>query len=146
MTLDELAGLSKARLEQLYREASGIEIPDGDSVGRAIVLPGTTLGKVISAIDNRVWKGKIFDRAAGRLVNKILGLRFVPAEVFIGLSWSDEKKSVIIDYRRTSWLAFFIRDEVRSLEDGLYLGKAYLRTPFGPLFFLYFALDFRASK
>lgn len=143
-TLNELSSMTRSKLDRLYADAPAGDIPDGESNGKAIFMPGTWLGAVVSAIDNIFWKGKVFNRATGRLTNKILAWRFVPAEVFRADSWSDGKPSVIVDYRRTSWLCPFIRDEIRPVAPGVYLGKAYLRLPFGRRsFFLYFALDFR---
>ena len=84
------------------------------------------------------------DPTGTKLVNKILGTKLVYADVFSGQSWLDGKPATIIDYKRTSWLAFFIRDEIRQLHQGFYLGKCYVRLPFGLRFnCLYFALDFR---
>lgn len=143
-TTGSLAQLKSKELARLYQEALLGEIPNGESNGRAIILPGSLIGKLLSMVANTVWKGKVFDRSSGTLVNKLLGLRFVKAEVACGSSWSDDKQSVIIDYLRTSLIAFYIRDEIRQLLPGLYLGKAYIRLPFGLHFCaLYFALDFR---
>lgn len=145
LSLQNLADMNSTQLVALYTSCAPGEIPDGESQGRAIVMPGTYVGKFLSWVDGFIWQGKVFDRAGGRLVNKILGgLRMVPAQVFHGPSWFDGKESVIIDYRRTSWLVPFIRDEIRQVEPGLYLGRAYMRLPFGRRFlFLWFALDFR---
>lgn len=144
-TLKQLSSMTRPQLDRLYADAPEGDLPDGESNGKAIFMPGTWLGAIVSAIDNIFWKGKVFDRATGNLTNKILFWRFVPAKVFKGESWSDGKQAVIIDYRRTSWLVPFIRDEIRPVAPGVYLGKAYLRMPFGKrAFFLYFALQFGA--
>src|SRR5262249_16201340 len=124
-TLDELSLLDSGQLDQLYAASPAGEIPDGDSNGRALFMPGSLPGKILSLIGNLIWKGKVFDRANGRLMNKMLGTRAVAAEVYLGESWSDGKPAVIVDYQKTSRLASFIRDEIRQLEPGLYLGKAY---------------------
>ena len=146
-TLTQLGAMSAGTLDYLYSVSTADEIPNGESNGKAIVLPGTLVGGFFSWLDNIIWKGKIFQSESptrARLINKILGMHLVRAEVFFGPSWTDGRQSVIIDYRNTSWIAFFIRDEIRKVEDGLYLGKAYIRLPFGGrLMFLYFALDFR---
>lgn len=73
-------------------------------------------------------------------------MRFVRADVFRGVSWSDGKQSIVLDYLKTSLLAFFIRDEIRCVAPGLYLGKVYIRLPFRYKFCaLWFALDFSRS-
>jgi Animal haem peroxidase len=144
-SLKQLASMKWVDLHTLYRTGTVGQIPDGDSRGRAIIVPNSWLfGKTLSAIGNLLWKGKVFSASSGRLVNKILGLRMIRAAVFPGQSWSDGKPAIILDYKKTSWLAFFIRDEIREIAPGLYLGKAYIRLPLGfRLMRLYFALDFR---
>jgi hypothetical protein len=143
-SLKTLSSLTARQLSMLYATSEPIEIPDGESHGKAIILPGTIFGKLLSCLANLAWKGKIFNRSQGTLVNKILGLHFVKAEVFMGESWFDKKPAVIIDYKKTSWVASYIRDEIRQLVPGLYLGRAYIRLPRGKHFHaLYFALDFR---
>src|SRR4029079_1593277 len=105
-------------------------------------MPGTTIGKVVSDIDNTVWKGKVFNAEKGELVNRILGHEFVKAELSKGQSWFDGKQSIIIDYKNTSLAAGFIRDEIREVKPGLYLGIAYARLPGNNRYpALFFALD-----
>lgn len=146
-SLKDLSRKKGIELSSLYSSGVPVEIPNGESNGTAIIAAGTAFGVLLSWMANCVWKGKVFTRTSSStasLVNKILGMRIVHAEVSEGLSWSDGKKAIIIDYLRTSLIAFYIRDEIRMLEPGLYLGKAYIRLPFGYRFCaLYFALDFR---
>ncbi len=150
-SLEALASASPQKLEELYANGEVTAVPVGETIGKAIILPGTTLGGILSSIANLIWSGKVFARAEAKvagqnsvLVNKILGMQMVKAEVFESVSWSDRKQALVIDYRGTSWLAFFIRDEIRLVEDDLYLGKVYIRLPFGRAMpVLYFALDLR---
>ncbi len=143
----KLAGLSASSrdsLNRLYSGATAGEIPDGESNGKTIVLPGSYVGKLLSAFANWIWKGKVFDRANGCLINKILGMRIIKAEVFKGPGWSDNREAVIVDYGRSSLVACFLRDEIREIQPGLYLGRAFMRLPLGiRTCALYFALDFR---
>jgi hypothetical protein len=139
--------MSQHLLEGIYSDSVSGEIPAGESNGKAIFMPGTLVGRFFSAIDNLLWKGKVVDRSRAGLVNKILGMRIIHAQVFLGPSWSDGKQSIIVDYKKTSRVAFFIRDEIRLVADQLYLGKAYIRLPFGKRFcLLYFALDFNLVR
>jgi hypothetical protein len=61
------------------------------------------------------------------LVNKItpFSLTFIVAKVYRGESWLDGKDTIIIDYSKTSFLAKVIRDEIREVEPGVYLGKVW---------------------
>jgi hypothetical protein len=58
-------------------------------------------------------------RKKGELLNKIFpfGIRAIKA-----LSWVDNKECIVLDYSKTSLLARVIRDEIREVSPGLYLG------------------------
>ncbi|MBI3566209.1 MAG: hypothetical protein HY079_13520 [Elusimicrobia bacterium] len=146
----ERALLKKHRgdLEALYRAAEAGALPDGESMGSATGFPGTLVGRIQEDLFGIFWQGKVFDRAQGRLINKILGGKHVQAKVFYGPSWLDGKESVIIDYQDTSALARGIRDEIREVAPGLYLGFAYQRGDHGetPRADILFALDFDRAQ
>ncbi|MGI8729918.1 MAG: hypothetical protein ACR2LK_08005, partial [Solirubrobacteraceae bacterium] len=63
------------------------------------------------------------------LLNRILpiGLRAVRAKVYREESWFDGKDAIILDYSKSSLLARGIRDEIREVAPGLYLGIVYVR-------------------
>lgn len=146
--LYQLQSMKADDLAKVYAESPAGVIRDGESLGKAVVLPGTLLGWFLSVISNLIWKGKVFDNKTGELpcflLNKILGMHLIRAKVNYGPSWFDGKQSIIIDYKETSWLAFFIRDEIRQIQPGLFGGYAFVRLPFGGRWnLLFFALDFR---
>ena len=134
---------SKEKLAELYANGKVTALPVGETNGRAIFMPGTFGGRFLSAVADLIWKGKVFG-PDGVLVNKILGMRIIKARVSEGESWSDSGRAIVIDYKNTSWLAFFLRDEIREVADDLYVGKAYVR--FGKFAALYFAVDFRTEQ
>ena len=74
------------------------------------------------------WQGKVFDAQRGRLRNRILpvGLNAIIAKVYKDKSWLDGKECIVLDYSETSLIARWIRDEIRLIQPGLYLGKVYL--------------------
>lgn len=145
--IQKLIDMKRPALEALYRESPPGPIPDGESNGVAAVGPGTPEGRITEALFSVFWHGKVFDRARGELVNRILFGRIVKAKVFLGPSWLDGKPSVIIDYRGQSWIAGAIRDEIRLVAPGVYLGFAYVRSPNGgaPRADIVFALDFNRN-
>jgi hypothetical protein len=61
------------------------------------------------------------------LKNKILpfGLNAILARVYKAPSWLDGKECIVLDYSDTSIVAQWIRDEIREIQPGLYLGKVY---------------------
>jgi hypothetical protein len=147
-TTRELMNKHRADLEALYKTLGPGEIPDGESDGIASSDPGTVAGRVSEIVLGAFWKGKIFDRAHGELINRLVTGHAVKAKVFIGPSWLDGKPSVIIDYKDTSDVAGFIRDEIRETSPGIYYGFAYERGKDGaaPRADIVFALDFNAPR
>jgi hypothetical protein len=129
-TLDvpRLLGMSQAELDDLFRASPPGEIPDGEAKGTAIVAPGTTYTEDIAEfVGHFAWKGKTFDAAKGVLRNRILplGLNAIIAKVYKAPSWLDGKECIVLDYSDTSLLARWIRDEIRQIGPGMYLGKVY---------------------
>ena len=126
--VDKLLSLSQADLDTLFTRSSPGEIPDGEADGTAIVAPGTKFSPTIARfISNFAWQGKVFDAKKGVLKNRILpfGLNAIIAKVYKGPSWLDNKECIVLDYSDTSVIAQWIRDEIRQIEPGLYLGKVY---------------------
>ena len=128
-TFDDLFKLTQDQLDKLFSDSSAGPIPDGEAKGTAIFLPGTIFTKEIAEFINIfAWQGKTFNSSNGTLTNRILpfGLNAILAEVYKGPSWLDGKESIILDYSKTSHIAHWIRDEIREIQPGFYLGKAYL--------------------
>jgi hypothetical protein len=69
----------------------------------------------------------VFDPASGTLKNRILplGLNAIIAKVYKGPSLLDGKECIVLDYSETSLVAHWVRDEIRLISPGLYLGKVY---------------------
>jgi hypothetical protein len=124
----KLLMMSQEQLDALFTESPAGEIPDGEAEGTAIVAPGTAYSANIAKfISNFAWQGKVFDAKKGVLRNKILplGLNAIIAKVYKGESWLDGKQCIVLDYSDTSLLAQWIRDEIREISPGVYLGKVY---------------------
>ena len=123
--------MSREELDQLYRAAQAGSVPTGDTLGTAIVA-GARLARFYARVARLFfWKGKIFDifcpPGTGLLLNKVtpFSLSFVVAKVYKADSWLDGRETIVIDYSRTSFLARKIRDEIREVEPGVYLGKVW---------------------
>jgi hypothetical protein len=124
----QLLKMSQAQLDELFTKSSTGEIPNGEAAGTAIVAPGSSYtAEVASWINHFAWQGKVFDAQKGQLKNKILpfGLNAIIAKVYKGPSWLDGKECIVLDYSETSLIAHWIRDEIRQIGPGLYLGKVY---------------------
>ena len=124
-----LLAMSQAQLDDLFRNSPAGDIPDGPAKGTAIIAPGTSYTEKIAEIINHFsWQGKVFNAKKGLLKNRILvfGLEAIIARVYKGPSWLDGKECIVLDYSDTSLVAQRIRDEIRLIGPGFYLGKVYL--------------------
>jgi hypothetical protein len=141
LSFDQLTHLSWPELDQLYRQAEAGPAPTGYARGRAVYCPDRRLSGLRSALTRAMWHGKLFDCAGESLVNQWCGFRAIRAEVYCGPSWLDGRPALIMDYGRTSKVWADVRDEVREVAPGLYLGLMYKRKPCGPAFQTYFVLE-----
>ena len=130
MTYDvpSLLKMTQADLDTLFQASLPGPIPDGEGEGTAIVAPGTVFTPEIARFMNLfAWQGKIFDAKAGLLRNRILafGINAIIARVYVAASWIDQRDCIVLDYSETSIVAQWIRDEIRLISPGLYLGKVF---------------------
>lgn len=139
-SVDDLLRASRRQLDELYSAREAGPIPQGDSCGTALALPGTIVTQPVSRFARPLWQGKVFDPATSTLINKVLGLRMFVAKVYPGESWFDGKPAIIVDYQETSRVVAPIRDEIREVSPGVYLGMAYLRSK-SRTRLIHFALD-----
>jgi hypothetical protein len=127
-TATQLLALSQKELDELFSGSPSGGIPNGEAQGTAIISPGTRFSPEIAALVNIFgWQGKTFDAAHGTLRNRILafGLNAIVAEVYKSQSWFDGKECIVLDYSKTSLLAEHVRDEIRQIGPGIYLGIVY---------------------
>ena len=130
MTYDakQLLAMSQAQLDDLFRANPAGDIPNGPADGTAIIAPGTRYSTIIAQVINHFgWQGKVFDAASGYLKNRItaFGVEAIIARVYKDASWLDGKECIVLDYSQTSFVAERIRDEIRLVSPGFYLGKVY---------------------
>ena len=124
----QLLDMTQEQLDKVFEGSPAGEIPNGSAKGTAIIAPGTRYSENIAEVINHFgWQGKVFDSAKGVLKNRILafGLEAIVAKVYKGPSWLDGKECIVLDYSETSVLAHYIRDEIRLIGPGFYLGKVY---------------------
>lgn len=120
--------MSQQQLDDLFSKSLAGDVPNGEANGTAIIAPGTVFSLTIAEIINLFgWKGKTFDAVHGTLTNRILafGLNAIIAQVYKAESWFDGKECIVLDYSKTSLLAEHIRDEIRQISPGMYLGLVY---------------------
>ena len=141
----EFLKMSGDQLDELFRTSPAGEIPRGEGEGTAIIASGAPVSSEIARLVHLfTWKGKVFDPVKGELRNKILplGHKAIVAKVYHDKSWFDQKECVVLDYSKTSLVAKWIRDEIREVAPGIYLGVVY----WGKKKLIHFALRFPASR
>ena len=124
----QLLKMTQAELDTLFKSSEPGPIPNGEANGTAIVAPGTAFTPEIATfIDLFAWQGKVFDAQAGMLRNRItpFGLNAIIASVYVAPSWLDQRDCIVLDYSKTSIVAHWVRDEIRLISPGLYLGLVY---------------------
>jgi hypothetical protein len=137
--------MSAHQLDALFASSQSGPIPDGEGRGTAIIAPGTVVSKAIADAANLFfWKGKVFNRGAGTLLNRItpFGVTAIAAKVYVAPSWFDGKDCIVLDYSKTSIVAKTIRDEIRLIAPNRYLGLVFWMKARLPL---RFSLDFAAN-
>ena len=147
MTLDatQLIDMSQTQLDDLFCNSLAGNIPCGEGVGTAIIDPGTELSEIAAKfVHIFAWQGKVFDPEKGELRNEIspIGIQAIVAKVYKDKSWFDQKECIVLDYSQTSLVAHWIRDEIREVAPGLYLGIVF----WDKNKLINFALDFRQHE
>jgi hypothetical protein len=135
--------MSAREVDQLFRSGQAGQIPNGDAEGTAIFWPGSPAQPLVERlVHGLAWQGKVVSAPHGKLKNKILpiSLRAIAADVYSDRSWFDGESCIVLDYSKRSLVARWVRDEIRRVAPGLYLGLVYLKRTR----VLYFTLQFAA--
>lgn len=125
VTAPELLDLSQLELDEVFRGGDAAPIPLGEGKGTVILTPETRVADIAARLSRLVvWKGKVFDPVRGELLSETdpVGNPGVGARVYVEKSWFDNLPAIVLDYSRTSVVAHWIRDEIRMVAPGLYLG------------------------
>ena len=144
LSADQLLRKSAAELDALFTSSPPGPIPEGEGTGTAIVCSGSIWARFFAWFARCfLWQGKIFDPLGHCLRNRItvFSLTAIKADVSASQSWLDGRDCILIDYSRTSLIACFVRDEIRLVAPGLYLGQVYLGKKRKPV--LKFSISFQ---
>lgn len=145
VTARELPSLKGNELQELFAGAEAGSIPVGKGRGQALMATGTPFARPLLAMVRRLaWQGKVFDDASHTLRNMIspFGAKAITADVYIDASRLDGRPCIVLDYSKTSRVAGFVRDEIREIGPGLYVGLVYVRSRQAPI---RFSLQFDSS-
>ncbi len=140
-----LIGDTADELEKLFRSGVAGAIPNGRGKGTVLLGTGGLTARVAAALCYALaWRGKVVNARQGRLKNIVtpLGIQAIEAAVYKQDSWYDGETCIVLDYSKTSLLARMIRDEIREIAPGVFLGLVF----WGRRHVLDFALDFRQRQ
>jgi hypothetical protein len=129
-------------LGELFGAGTAGAIPDGRGKGTVLLGTGGRAARVAAALCYALaWRGKVVNARQGRLKNIVtpLGIQAIEAAVYKQDSWYDGEACIVLDYSKTSFVARRIRDEIREIAPGVFLGLVF----WGRRHVLDFALDFR---
>ncbi len=142
LTLEKLSALSWPELDALYRASTPGRPPTGALTGRAIYCPDQAFSNLRSKAAQAIWLGKDFDADSTMLINRWRFGRAVKAEVYPAESFLDGLPTLVMDYRGTSPVIWHnVRDELREVAPGLYLGVMFKCDSHGAKFGMFFALQ-----
>lgn len=156
-SLDDLAALGPDELMELYIAARTPQLKDlaGRLTGRMLAVPRAQephVAKLLRAYAGSgvfTWQGKTFEHynaehGHGHGINRVLGerLNLFKFETSIGPSRAGEFDAIQLDYdhQGNPSLVRAVKDEVREVAPGLWLGVAYLQTKAGNRLGVYFGL------
>jgi hypothetical protein len=132
-------------LGELFGAGTAGAIPNGRGKGTVLIGTGGPLARLAAALAYALaWRGKVVNAREGRLKNLVspLAIQAIEAAVYKQGSWYDGETCIVLDYSKTSLVARKIRDEIREIAPGVFLGLVF----WGRRHVLDFALDFRQRQ
>ena len=140
-----LVAVTNDALGELFGAGTAGAIPAGRGRGTVLLGTGGRVARVAAALCYALaWRGKVVNARQRRLRNILtpLGIQAIEAAVYKQDSWYDGETCIVLDYSKTSLLARMIRDEIREIAPGVFLGLVF----WGRRHVLDFALDFRQRQ
>ena len=163
-TLDKLAAMSTDELKALYMESTvteSLKALNGSPQGRMLAIRGPAgrgpiadLLRSFAGSRRFPWAGKSFEASEdenGSGVNRVrlAGVRnWFPFKTRFESSAVDGKPCILLDYAQPQnpWAIRHIRDELREVSPGVFLGPAMWESRGKATTILYFAVDNTAVK
>lgn len=153
-SLSVLVGAHPDALLEYYGQARATDPAElGDAPrGRLLALvPGADLFLVTRPIfqalasDLLPWRGKVFDHGGNSGQNVVFGQRVLRFSAEVGPSAIDGRPALILDYgvaaHKNPWPVRALRDELRTVGDGVAIGPAVLAGVGAPRPLFWFGLE-----
>jgi hypothetical protein len=146
--LDDLPKMRRRKLDELYLQATTPTIEEVKGLTNGRILAGVIpFNKYFSWIP---WKGKVFEPITpinGRGINRIEIGSFkrkwftYATSIIPPLFGNDNVLTLDYSNQGNIWPIRLVRDDLKKLHDGLFLGAVYLKSRKRYKFTLYFALE-----
>ena len=136
-----LIAATRPELAKLFSSGRVGAIPDGRGRGTVLLGTGGLAAQVTARLSYALaWRGKMVSARTARLLNILTPLQIeaIEAVIYKQDSWYDGAPCIVLDYSKTSFAARMIRDEIREIAPGVFLGIVF----WGRRHVLDFALDF----
>jgi hypothetical protein len=136
-----LIGATRPKLARVFSSGRVGAIPDGRGRGTVLLGTGGLAARVTAGLAYALaWRGKVVSSRTARLLNILTPLQIeaIEAVIYKQDSWYDGAPCIVLDYSKTSFAARMIRDEIREIAPGVFLGIVF----WGRHHVLDFALDF----
>jgi hypothetical protein len=136
-----LVPAKRSELARLFGSGRVGDIPDGHGRGTVLLGTGGIIARLAAAVCYALaWRGKVVNAPAARLKNILtpFDIQAIEAAVYKQASWYDGDPCIVLDYSKTSFVARQIRDEIREIAPGVFLGLVF----WGHRHLLDFTLDF----
>jgi len=140
--LDDLARCTPSQLDALFLFGKVSAIPTGRMRGLPLVNAGKRGAILFSRGGRMAWSGKRIDADGQGAVNYFFGVPSVRANIRIEPSLRDGQPAIVLDYSQSSWVYRNVRDEIREVSPGLFLGYVDDSRTLEPIATRWFALEF----
>jgi hypothetical protein len=136
-----LIATRRPELARLFSSGRVGAIPDGRGRGTVLLGTGGLAAQVAALLSYALaWRGKVVSARTARLLNILTPLQVeaIEAVIYKQDSWYDGAPCIVLDYSKTSFAARRVRDEIREIAPGVFLGIVF----WGRRHVLDFTLDF----
>lgn len=120
--LEDLARCNPSQLDALFSFGTVSGIPTGRLRGLPLVNPGSRSSVAASQGGRLAWSGKRIDANGLGAINFFFGIPSVRANTRIEPSLRDGRPAIVLDYSQSSFVYRNVRDEIREISPGIFLG------------------------
>jgi hypothetical protein len=127
--MDQLRRMTACELADLYTRSEMGRPPAGAGKGRVLCKVDVKHPRLAAGANNAAWKGKMIGED-GSVINRwALGVKAIGTHQVVGPSWIDGKPTTVFEYAPGAPILGNVRDELREVAPGLYLGPLFEKCP-----------------